>query len=86
MVPMVIAVRAIGIRKNKNGKGKHLRQLYISRIWGADSIEPIVIICVTSRDLADVINCAKFHIDRSRGYGGARVQKSHVPIGEWSRP
>jgi hypothetical protein len=58
----------------------------ISRIWGADPTELIVIIFGTSRDLTDVINCAKFHIDRSRGYGGAGVQKSHVAIGKRSRP
>jgi hypothetical protein len=53
---------------------------------GADPTEPIVIIFGTSRDLADVINCANFHIGRSRGYGWAEVQKSHVPIGKRSRP
>jgi hypothetical protein len=40
---------------------------------GADLTELIVIIFGTSRDLADVINCAKFHSDWSRGYGGAGV-------------
>jgi hypothetical protein len=40
--------------------------LFISRIWGADPSKPIVIIFGTSRDLAKVINCAKFLIDRSR--------------------
>jgi hypothetical protein len=59
---------------------------YISRIWGADPTEPIVINFCTSRDLADLINCAKFHFDRSRGYGVAGVQKSHVPMGKRSRP
>jgi hypothetical protein len=47
---------------------------------GADPIEPIVIIFGTSRDLADIINCAKFHIDRSRGYGvggGPKIACSH---------
>jgi hypothetical protein len=29
-----------------------------------------------------IINCAKFHIDRSRGYGVAGIQNSHVPIRE----
>jgi hypothetical protein len=53
---------------------------------GADPTEPIVIIFGTSRDLAGVITCVKFHIDRPRGYGGAGVQKSHVPIGKRSRP
>jgi hypothetical protein len=33
-----------------------------------------------------IINCAKFHIDRSGGYGVAGVQRSHVPIGKRSRP
>jgi hypothetical protein len=58
----------------------------ISRIWGADPTEPIVIIFGTSRDLANIINCAKLHIDRSRGDGGAEVQKLHVFIGKRSRP
>jgi hypothetical protein len=34
---------------------------------GADPTEPIVIIVCTSCDLTDVVNWAKFHIDRSRG-------------------
>jgi hypothetical protein len=53
---------------------------------GADPTEPIVITFDISRDLNDIINCAKFHIDRLRGYGVAEVQKSHVPIGKRSRP
>jgi hypothetical protein len=57
------------LRMKKNDK--HLRllyiSLYISRICGADPTEPIVMIFGTSRDLADLINCAKFDIDRSRG-------------------
>jgi hypothetical protein len=52
--------------------------MYISRIWGADPTEPIVVIFGTSRDLADLINCAKFHIDGSKDYGVAGVQKSHM--------
>jgi hypothetical protein len=38
--------------------------MYISRIYGADSTELIIIIFCNSRDLADVIKFAKFHIDR----------------------
>jgi hypothetical protein len=55
-------------------------------MWGANPTERMAIIFGTSRNLADVINCAKFHIDRPRGYGGAGIQKSHVPIGKRSRP
>jgi hypothetical protein len=86
MVHVAIPVRVVGLPKNKTKIGQHVWQLYISRIWGADPTKPIVIIFGTSRELADVINCAKFHIDRSRGYGGAGVQKSHVPMGKRSRP
>jgi hypothetical protein len=52
----------------------------------ADSTEPIVISVCTLRDLIDVINYSKFHIDRSMGYGGAGVRILHVPIGKRSRP
>jgi hypothetical protein len=43
-------------------------------MWGADPTEPIVIIFDTSRDLANVISCAKFHVDRSRDYGGSGIK------------
>jgi hypothetical protein len=64
MVLVAIPVRAVGVSKKKkvNTFGN-----CIFHVWGADPTEPIVIIFGTSRDLADVINCAKFHIDRSRG-------------------
>jgi hypothetical protein len=66
MVQVAIAVRAVGVRKNK----KRQREtppvtVYISHIWGVDSTEPTVIFCA-SLDLTDVINCAKFHFDRLR--------------------
>jgi hypothetical protein len=86
MVQIAFFVRSVGLSKNKKKKGKHSSLPYISPIWGEDPTEQIVIIFGTSRDLADVINCAKFHIDRSRGYDGPDVQKSHVPIGKRSRP
>jgi hypothetical protein len=54
-------------------------------MWGADPTKPIVNIFRTSCDLANLIDCAKFDIDRSRGYDGAGVQKSHVPMGKRSR-
>jgi hypothetical protein len=45
-----------GSGRIKKKEGKHIRKLYISRLWGADPTEPTVIIFGTSRDLADVIN------------------------------
>jgi hypothetical protein len=60
--------------------------VYISRIWGADPTEPIVIIFGTSRDLADDLNSLEFHVGRSRGYGVEGVQNLHVTIGMRSRP
>jgi hypothetical protein len=50
------------------------------------TFQQIVVMFCTSRGLADIIYCAKFHIDWSRGYGVAGVQKWHVPIGKRSRP
>jgi hypothetical protein len=41
---------------------------YISPIWGAAPSQPIVTIFGMSCGLADIINCAKFHNDRSRGF------------------
>jgi hypothetical protein len=37
-------------------------------IWGAAPSQPIVTIFGTFSGLADVINCAKFQNDRSRGF------------------
>jgi hypothetical protein len=64
MVQVAIPVQVVGVWKNKK-EGKHLGLPYISRIWGADPTEPIVIILCLSCYLADIINCAEFHIDRS---------------------
>jgi hypothetical protein len=80
MVLVVFAVRAVKVRKNKKKKGNTSGNC-ISRIWRADPTEPAAIIFGTSRDLAGIINCAKFHIDQSMGYGGAGVQESRVLVG-----
>jgi hypothetical protein len=80
MVQVAIPVRAVGLPENK--KKVNTSGNCIFHVYGEQTpTEPIVIIFGTSRDLVDLINCAKFHIDRSRGYGVAGVQKSHVPIG-----
>jgi hypothetical protein len=45
--------------------------LYISPIWGAATNKPLVTIFDKVSGLADVINCAKFNNDRSRGFRSA---------------
>jgi hypothetical protein len=53
--------------KVKQGKGKGI-YAYISPIWGAAPTHPIVTIFGMFSGLADIINCAKFQNDRSRGF------------------
>jgi hypothetical protein len=87
MVQVAIPVRAVGVRKNKKKVNMRSSGNCIFHVYGEQTpLNRLLSFFCTSRDLADVINCAKFHIDRSRGYGVAGVQKSHVPIGKWSRP
>jgi hypothetical protein len=59
---------------------------YISPISGATCSQPIPTSFGTSRDFADVINHAKFHLDRLRGFGWAGAWKSHVSRGKRGRP
>jgi hypothetical protein len=40
----------------------------------------------TSRNLADVTDGAKFHLDQLKGFGWAGARKSHVSIGKRGRP
>jgi hypothetical protein len=74
---MSFPVRAVTFPKIKKRKGIYGEQTPVSRL--------LSFFCASS-DFADVINCAKVHIDRSRGYGWTGVQKSHAPIRKWSRP
>jgi hypothetical protein len=54
--------------------------VHISRAYGEQTpLKRFFIILRTSLDLADVINFAKFHIDRSRGYGVAGGPKIACP-------
>jgi hypothetical protein len=86
MVQIAIRVRSVGLSKNKQKKVNTFRQC-IFHLYGVKTpTEPIVTIFGTSRELTDVINCAKFRIDRSRGYDRPEVQKSLVLIGKKSRP
>jgi hypothetical protein len=55
-------------------------------ICGAASSQPIATIFGTWRILTDVINRAKFNLDRLRGFGWAGARKSHVCIGKRGRP
>jgi hypothetical protein len=41
---------------------------YISPIWGAAATHPIVTIFDMFSGLADLINCAEFQNDRSKGF------------------
>ena len=45
------------------------QKAYISRMCGAAPSEPIETIFGTLSHLMDVINSAKFNLDRSRGFG-----------------
>jgi hypothetical protein len=85
MVQVDVAVRAVGLPKNK--KRVNTSGNCIFHVYGEQTpLNRLLSFFGASHDLADVINCAKFHINRSRGYGVAGVQKSHVPIGKQSRP
>jgi hypothetical protein len=44
--------------------------LIFQLIWGAAPSQPIVTVFGTFSGLADIINCAKFQNDRSRGLVG----------------
>jgi hypothetical protein len=59
-------VWSVGLVTKK--KGKYGIYAYISPIWGAATSHPIVTIFGMFSGLADVINCAKFQNDRSRGF------------------
>jgi hypothetical protein len=87
MVQVTIPVRAVGVSKNKK-KMVNTFGNCIFHVYGEQTpLNRLLSFFGTSRDLANIINCAKFYIDRSRGYGGVEVQKSHViPIGKRSRP
>jgi hypothetical protein len=84
MVQVAIPVRAVGLPKNKK-RQTLLVTVYFTYMGCRPHRTDCYHFC-TSRDLVDVINCAEFHNDRSRGYGEARVQKSHAPIGKRNRP
>ena len=43
-------------------------------MWGDSPSEPIAIKFCRSVELADVINRAKFHLDRSRGFACGKSQ------------
>jgi hypothetical protein len=59
---------------------------YISPICGATPSQLIPTIFGTSRNLADIINRAKFQVDWLRGFGWAGTRKSLVSIGKRGRP
>jgi hypothetical protein len=81
-----MAVRAVGVRENKKKVNMRSSGNCVFHTYGgADPTEPIIIF-FTSRDLADVINCAKFNIDRSRVTVWRGSKKSHVLIGKRSCP
>jgi hypothetical protein len=86
MVQVSSPVRAVGFRKNEQRKANTSGNC-IFHVYGEQTpLNRLLSFFAHGRDLANIINCAKFHIDRSRGYGGEGVQKSHVPIGKRSRP
>ena len=55
----------------KPSGGSDAADEYISPICGAAPSQPITTIFVVSRKLADVINPAKFHLDRWKSFGWA---------------
>ena len=48
-------------------------------MWGAAPCEPIRTIFGTVGHLVDVINCAKFHVDRSWGFSLGGARKTPLP-------
>lgn len=55
---------------------------YISLFRGAAPSQWMPTIFGISSKLADVINHAKFHIDKLRGFGLTEARKSYISIGE----
>jgi hypothetical protein len=44
-----------------------------------ETAKPIAIIFYKLRDLVDVINCEKFHVNRLRGFWGSPIGKRYRP-------
>jgi hypothetical protein len=81
MVQLAIPVRAVGVSKNKMKKRVSTFGNCIFHVYGEQTpLNRLLSFFGTSHDLADVINSAKFHIDRSRGLrrgGGPKIACSH---------
>jgi len=63
-------------KKKREGKGRHKksRKHYISRIWGEAPRKRIFTTFCISGDMLNVIICANFGVEKSRGLGNTRGQ------------
>ena len=78
---MRLSVQAVREPENaeKNEKQKRHTKRYSSRVCGGTPEQPIVMIFGNVRDLADVINRAKFYIVRSNVFPPSMGQISGLP-------
>ena len=78
--------RAIGRQNRLIGRKIVAKKAYYFTYVGNSSSEPIQTIFGTLSHLVDIINCAKFHLNRSRGFDLEGVWKMHVSLWKRSRP
>ena len=77
----------VSLRNQKKKKvKKKAREGYISRMCRDATAWPTVVMFGIFRDLGDVINCAKFCVDRLRGFWSAGAQSWGSPIGSHHGP
>jgi hypothetical protein len=62
----------------KNGKvrcSKKWASAYISLVWGAAPSQPTPTNFGVANEVADVVKCAKFHVDRLRDFGLSGISR-----------
>ena len=79
------ATRSSGYARTLERRKKGTQKRYILHMFGRP-MQPIVMIFCTARDLADVINPAKFCFDWFRGFGLSKGQSLGPPIGNRNGP
>jgi hypothetical protein len=75
----------LGCRVAEKGTRKTVKNRYILRIRGEGPSQPIFTNICTEGLWDNIINCAKFHIDRLRGLGYVGIQILGISVGRRSR-
>jgi len=76
----------MGPKKKRKGKKNRRLTATISRMRRHAPLEPIDPYICMCGGVADIINCAKFFENPSKGFGAVRPRKTAFPIGIVYRP